>query len=54
MWQRFLAAVFWMELIARIIGPPDHGPYLIGFTAAEPMPDFEAALYHAMGDADEV
>lgn len=43
----FIAAIFWLEILARIAGPPKHGPYLVSLTAAEPMTDFEQVLYPA-------
>ena len=42
---RLLVAIVWLELMARIAGPKDHGPYLLSLTAAEPMTDFEEQLY---------
>ena len=45
---KFLAAIFWLEIMARIAGPKDHGPYLLSFTMAEPMTDFEKMLYPAL------
>lgn len=40
-----LAAIFLLELVARIVGPPKSGPYLVSLTGAEPMTDFEEHLY---------
>ena len=48
-----VVAIFWLELVARITGPKDHGPYLVTFTAAEPMTDFEQVLYTALFPAIE-
>ena len=46
---KFIALIFWLEIITRITGPKDHGPYLIGITAAERETGFERALYAALG-----
>jgi hypothetical protein len=51
MLRDLLAALFLLELVARIVAPQG-APYLISFTGAEPMTDFEEALYAAMEGAD--
>lgn len=52
---KFLAAIFFLELVARLVGPPDAGPYLVSLTAAEPMTELDEALSVFMfGAPDEV
>jgi hypothetical protein len=50
---KLLTALLYLEIIARIVGPKDHGPYLLSFTGAEPMTDFERVLYDSMAVPDE-
>jgi hypothetical protein len=50
---KFIGLICWLEVMARITGRKDHGPYLVGFTAAEQETDFERALYAVLGPGPE-
>jgi len=44
-----LAAIFWLEIIARIIGPASHRkePYLVSMALSEPMTKLDEIIYGA-------
>lgn len=51
---KLFTALFMLEVVARIVGPKDHGPYLLSLTAGEPMTEFEERLYAAMEVPEDV
>lgn len=50
--RALIAAIFWLEIMARISAPRDE-PYLVSLTAAEPMTPLDEAISLTMfGEAD--
>ena len=46
--MKFIAALFWLEIIARIVGPANRKePYLVSMALSEPMTKLDEIIYGA-------